>query len=159
VNIFVTNHDPILCAHEYCRSHNNKIILEISQMLSTAHRLLNGRTDVYKAAYVNHPCTVWVRNNIENYIWTLDHLKELHRMFYTDRGKNHASIALLPAFENLPDNIPDGKLSKHPQCMPEQFHNTDTTLAYQKYLVSKFSEWETRGLDVSFAYGVPKWMN
>lgn len=42
MNIFFTNPCPIVCANEHCIVHTRKMIIEYAQLLSTAHRLLDG---------------------------------------------------------------------------------------------------------------------
>ena len=42
MNIFYLHHDPIVCAAMHCDKHVVKMILEYGQMLSTAHRVLDG---------------------------------------------------------------------------------------------------------------------
>ena len=55
-----------------------KMPLESAQMLSTAHRVLDGddiadELGVYKIAHINHPCTIWVRETSQNYLWLYYH--------------------------------------------------------------------------------------
>jgi len=79
MNIFYLDKDPRICAENHCDKHCVKMILEYAQLLSTAHRVLDGdpnqelpdgRQDVlYKATHVNHPSAVWVRQNEANYKW------------------------------------------------------------------------------------------
>ena len=43
------------------------MILETAQMLSTAHRVLDGdepadEVGLYKRAFENHPCSIWLRD-------------------------------------------------------------------------------------------------
>ena len=42
MNIFVLDNDPIVAAQSVCNKHVVKMILESGQMLSTAHRVLDG---------------------------------------------------------------------------------------------------------------------
>jgi len=42
MNIFILNQDPVISAQEQCDKHVVKMIVESGQMLSTAHRLLDG---------------------------------------------------------------------------------------------------------------------
>ena len=50
MNVFYTNDCPIQSANEHCRVHRNKMILEYTQLLSSALRLLDGVK-----------CKVWVK--------------------------------------------------------------------------------------------------
>ena len=82
MNVFVLNKDPVIAAQEHCDKHVVKMIIESAQMLSTAHRMLDGKAEkrrsvsgktiqqyyalsddrenvLYKAVHKYHPCTVW----------------------------------------------------------------------------------------------------
>jgi hypothetical protein len=81
VNIFILNEDPMIAAREQCDKHVVKMIVESAQMLSTAHRMLDGdfgrrksvsgktmskywelpdsrERSMYKAVHMAHPCTI-----------------------------------------------------------------------------------------------------
>ena len=81
MNIFYLHNDPKICAEQHCDKHVVKMILEYAQLLSTAHRVLDGtmyyepsrrtgrmvkryylkdqRKDLYQATHMNHPSAVW----------------------------------------------------------------------------------------------------
>ncbi len=42
MNIFVLDEDPVISAQMMCDKHIPKMIVEAAQMLSTAHRMLDG---------------------------------------------------------------------------------------------------------------------
>ena len=128
MNIFYLNENPEIAAVEHNDKHCVKMILESAQMLCTAHRVLDGdeRADelfMYKKAHVNHPSTIWVRDNVHNYWW-------LYRLFtalcdeYTYRyGKGHMTdLKLRDTLRKPPMNIPvNKKFYQPPQCMPDQY--------------------------------------
>ena len=68
MNIFYLHKDPRICAQMYCDKHVVKMIIESAQMLCTTHHIL-GAAAPYKKIHVNHPCTVWTRESIDNYNW------------------------------------------------------------------------------------------
>lgn len=154
MNIFYLDKDPVKAAQYSCDKHVVKMILESAQMLCTAHRVLDGdeRADelfMYKKAHVNHPSTIWVRDNVHNYWW-------LYRLFealcdeYTYRyGKGHMTdLKLRDTLRKPPMNIPvNKKFYQPPQCMPDQYKGEDSVEAYQKYYMgekSSFSVWKKR---------------
>ena len=66
-----------------CDKHNVKMILESAQILSTAHRVLDGaeyadKFGLYKVAHKNHPSTVWTRSSHKNYLWHFDLFKAMN---------------------------------------------------------------------------------
>jgi hypothetical protein len=119
MNIFYIDSDPQKCAEWAVDKHVVKMILESAQLLSTAHRVLDGqeaRIQVptktgknigknrwkkiwllpdpenylfYQATHINHPCAVWARESNNNYNWLWAYLWE-HCKEYTYRyGKIH----------------------------------------------------------------------
>ena len=118
MNIFILDRNPHEAARLQCDKHVVKMIVESAQMLSTAHRMIDGyqekrpsksgktmvkywklldeREDtMYKAVHVGHPCTVWTMNNDNNYMWHYDHFTELCREYTYRYGKVHATEKLL----------------------------------------------------------------
>ena len=79
MNIFYLDKNPVVAAQMQCDKHVVKMILESAQMLSTAHRVLDGneyadKKGLYKMAHKNHPSTIWARSSLENYVWLFDHM-------------------------------------------------------------------------------------
>jgi hypothetical protein len=139
--------------------HIVKMILESAQILSTAHRVLDGQpythiskkgrkikrynhplyeTKLYESAYVNHPCNVWVRESIENYIWLYDHFAGLCREYEIRFNKTHkADLDLHVRLSFSPDFIPRRKMTKVPQAMPQKYHDRNSITAYRNYYIAE----------------------
>lgn len=123
--------------------HVVKMILEYAQLLSTAHRVLDGTATVvlnsagrkktvylladnrdavmYSATHINHPSAVWVRQSNKNYVWLQNLLEELC-LEYTHRyGKIHKVqySGLSGALQRLPNNIPQGNFTEPTPAMPD----------------------------------------
>ena len=88
MNIFAINENPIVAAQEQCDKHVVKMIVESAQMLSTAHRILDGaktkklsksgkrmvdywvhpnkniENTLYKAVHPSHPSTLWTMESL-----------------------------------------------------------------------------------------------
>ena len=135
MNIFILNEDPVIAAREQCDKHVVKMIVESAQMLSTAHRMLDGdfgkrksvsgktmsaywelddsrENKLYKAVHMAHPCTVWTMESSANYIWHVRHFEALCDEYTYRYGKVHATdTKLRDALCRLPDNIPLGDLT------------------------------------------------
>jgi len=144
MNIFYLDHDVRKCAEMHNDKHVVKMILEYAQLLSTAHRILDGvlsvgvsasgrkktvyvladnrDTTLYSATHVNHPSAVWVRQSVPNYMW-LAELLEMLCCEYTHRyGKVHKveRDGLMQALKNqFPTNLPDGPFTEPTPAMPE----------------------------------------
>jgi hypothetical protein len=171
MNIFVLHNDPVESARMMCDKHVVKMILESCQLLSTAHHVLDGseviiasdkrkyksyiskKADICKATMINHPCTIWVRENRSNYIWLWKHAHALCNEYKQRYGKTHAMEAMLfNGLFNPPDNISKGKLTAFPQAMPDSYKDNDAVIAYRRYYLGekvRFAKWK--------AGGVPEW--
>ena len=161
MNIFFLDKRPDDAAEMHCDKHCVKMILEYAQMLSTAHRVLDGEgvhPDLYKIAHKNHPSTIWTRSSKQHYDW----LFRLFRMLsaeYSIRYSNgkfkvHKSWDKLgKILETAPKNIEDNGWIDPPQCMPDSCKDDDVVRAYWNYYIqekSSFAKWN---------YSMkPKWM-
>lgn len=90
MNIFFIFLDPTDAARHHGDKHVIKMILESTQMLMTCCHVAWGEStewidrfksevgcDPYRKAFVNHPCTVWVRQCVANFNWLCDLAAEL----------------------------------------------------------------------------------
>ena len=116
------------------------MIVESAQMLSTAHRVLDGDAiadtkGLYQKAYENHPSCVWVREDALNYWWLWMHaltLCEEYKWRFSVDGnlKSHKTVPVIHALQEPPVNIPKEKqirvevLEDLPLCMPDQYKET-----------------------------------
>jgi hypothetical protein len=123
-----------------CDKHVVKMIVESAQMLSTAHRMLDGiKTkkpsksgkrmvtyyDLYEGAddleaellyykdvHHNHPCTQWTMESDSNYKWHYRHFIALCEEYTYRYGKIHLTAKRLGgALYSTPRNIPIGPLT------------------------------------------------
>lgn len=160
MNIFFLDSDPTRCAQYHANRHVVKMILETAQLLSTAHRLVDGveviapspksgrmlrryklhdsrESLLYKATHANHPCAQWARAASGNYAWLHSLLVALC-VEYTHRyGRVHACQAsgLVDALAALPNQIQTAAFSEPPRCvLGERALNAATTIkAYRTY--------------------------
>ena len=147
MNIFYLDRDPKTAAQMHCDRHCIKMILESAQMLSTAHRVLDGdeyanKMGLYKLAHKNHPSTIWVRTSSENYRWLFNHYDALMQEYTYRYDKTHATSRLRDALNKTPDNIPSTQYpnTDPPQCMPDYCKIGDNTVeAYRNYYIQEKS--------------------
>jgi hypothetical protein len=137
MNIFYLSECPVEAARSMCDKHIVKMVLESAQILCTTHH--ECPTDAerperfYRKTHVNHPSTIWVRETTGNYEWICLHALALCEEYTHRYGKVHASQSLIEwASDNIPD-IPDGEITKMPQCMPDEFKTDCSVQAYRKY--------------------------
>jgi hypothetical protein len=165
LNLFILDEDAKKAAQLQCDKHVVKMILESAQILSTAHRVLDGiimrapsksgktmskhwihpnpnlDSILYKAVHVGHPCTVWTMQNDSNYIWHWAHFKGLCEEYTYRYGKVHSSqTLLLDVLHEIPKNIPSGKMTKQPLAMqsnPECINKNDIVGSYRSFYQTK----------------------
>lgn len=117
MNIFSLDSSPKVAAEYISKCHllHNKMITESSQLLGTAIRLTLGSPGIIRrkkfglwveeyypycigdeskvkapiclVAYKNHPCNIWVRESLDNFIWLTNYTKHLVDLY----GKFHNS--------------------------------------------------------------------
>ena len=137
MNIFCLDEDPIKAVQMMCDKHIVKMILESAQLMSTAHRELDGdnaNENLYKSTHKNHPSAKWVRESKANYEY-------LYRLFnalcneYTHRyGKTHLTYKKLHnVLATPPQNIPDKEFTEPTPAMPKDVRNSDSLKAYRDY--------------------------
>ena len=177
MNVFYLSSLPRECAEMHCDKHVVKMIIEYAQLMSTAHRVLDGdqysgktktgrnikrwkhpisnmENTLYLASHINHPSAIWVRANRRHYDW-------LHAMWiflgqeYTHRyGREHLTITKLKrVLEKSPQNIPYGKFKQPPQAMPDECKHDSSIIAYRTYynLYKKpFAKWTNRKMPTFF---------
>jgi hypothetical protein len=146
MNIFVLSLDPHEAAQLHCDKHVVKMIIESAQMLYSAHWVLESPLppNAYKKTHVNHPCSKWIRESIENYLWLCNLAKELCKEYKFRYGehKTHKTEAHIDWLtENHPINIPIREFTIPPQAMPDEYKHEDVVIAYKQfYRDSKMKE-------------------
>ena len=170
MNIFYLHENPIQNAKWHIDKHIVKMPIEYAQLLSTAHRLLDGemylgktangrnikrwrlddeREDIlYKASHINHPSAQWVRESAIQYQFMYDMFVALCDEYTYRYGKVHMTDSKLRELLNeLPRNIPLGDWREPPQCMPDDVKTESAIPAYHKYYAvykKDFAKWTDR---------------
>jgi hypothetical protein len=153
MNIFYLSEFPDQAAKYHYDKHVISQVKEAAQMLSTAHRVLDGKQIIttrnnrkytyyklenndeliYKATHVNHPSTIWVRQSKQHYEWLYNLFLALLSEYQYRSGKIHACSKLSAILAYYPANIKDNGFIQPPQAMPEIYHRADSVEAYQLY--------------------------
>ena len=170
MNIFLLDESPGVAARMHCDKHVPKMIVESAQMLSTAHRMLDGkeylapsksgkrmtkhylleRNDdvIYKAVHAAHPCTVWTMQSASNYIWHYGLFHALSEEFEYRFKKIHRSWYILKYISVIPKNIPDIGPTPYAKAMkayPDIAAIEDPVEAYRQFYIAdkiEFAKWE-----------------
>ena len=139
MNIFYLDKDPTTAAILQYNKHVVKMILESAQMLCTAHHELLDEPDVpYKPAHINHPSTIWCRQNTRHYFWLYEHMLALGHEYTARYGKEHLSIIKCKEPLSLaPINMPTYEFEQPPQCMPDEYKDPCSIQAYWNYYIGE----------------------
>jgi hypothetical protein len=144
MNIFYLSNCPQEAAEAHNDKHCVKMILESAQMLSTAHRELDGDVPdiLYKSTHKNHPSTIWTRSSKQHYDWLFRLFRMLSAEYsirYSDHNfKVHKTWDKLgKLLEHAPKNIKDNGWVDPPQCMPDHCKKSDTIDAYRNYYLTE----------------------
>ena len=137
MNIFYLDEDPEVAAILQYNKHVVKMILESAQMLCTAHHELLDDPEVpYKPAHINHPSTIWCRQNTRHYFWLYEHMLALGHEYTNRYGKKHLSIIKCKEPLKLaPINMPTYEFEQPPQCMPDEYKDPCSIQAYWNYYI------------------------
>jgi hypothetical protein len=157
MNIFYLHPNPKTCAEYHVDKHCVKMILETAQLLSTAHRILDGvettglsqsgrnkkvwqlpdsrDTTLYSATHINHPSAIWARHSARNYLWLFDMFVALQNEYTYRYGKVHKCAMLLNPLSGLPHNISlKADWTEPTPAMPDQYKVPgDSVKSYHNY--------------------------
>jgi len=159
MNLFYLSTDPQKCAEWHCDKHVVKMILELVQMLYTAHHTNGGQVNTapickstqkpgYKKAHPNHPMTKWVGQSVSNYAFTTKLAAALCLEFYHRYDHHHTCYKhVLWLSQNFP-RFSKYNFTQVPQCMPDEYKVPgDTVQAYHNYYRGdkvRFAKWRRR---------------
>jgi len=156
MNIFYLHENPKICAQYHVDKHCVKMIVETCQLLSSAHRYLDGHqivghtrtgrkakrwvlpdyreTQLYHATHINHPSTVWTRQSKANYLWLHSLLMELLKEYTYRYEKEHKCTVLAEALKTPPTNIADVPFTEPTPAMPDEYKIPGNSLqSYHNY--------------------------
>ena len=174
--MFVLDEQPMKAAEYHCNKHVVKMILEAGQMLCAAHwmswleHLGKSRKDfrlmrdvkqflkdnvpkekqpAWGITHVNHPCTIWTRQSLENYNWHLELMACLLWEYTRRYNKTHKSAELYQwLLHNTPLHFPQQGRTPFPICMKDEYKVGDDPIqSYRKYYIKdkvRFAKWEPR---------------
>lgn len=176
MNIFYLSRDPEQAARWMVDRHVVKMILESAQLLSTAHRVLDGRQIIeaqngrklkrwilednrepvlYKATHINHPSAVWTRAAVENYWWLVEHFAALLDEYTHRYGKEHKTGELFYPLQSPPYNLKDFDATPMLCAMPDEYKTSEDPVEnyrnYYKHAKKSMHVWTNRE--------PPEWIN
>jgi hypothetical protein len=153
MNIFYLDSNPRKCAQYHNNKHVVKMILETAQLLCGSHWATGGEAP-YKLSHKNHPCSIWVRDDLNNYLWLCELGINLCWEYKHRYGKTHKSYdIILWCCDNHP-RIPNNQFTPPALAMPDVYKEKCHVQSYRNYYMGEkrdFSSWKYRD--------VPSWFN
>ena len=154
MNIFILDDNPRACAEYHLDKHVVKMPLETAQLICTAHwithffghipqaidsyetkklREYSSEYDIfpYKPVMPNHPCSIWVRSSMQNYMYLTALGIALGREYTHRYNRKHKSAELLYDLPSI--KLPDDGLTDFAQAMPDEYRDSDAITAYRSY--------------------------
>jgi hypothetical protein len=156
MNIFILDKDVKKCAQYHCDKHVVKMILETAQLLCGVHHVTAQVTDQvpYKLSHKNHPCAIWTRESLSNYLYLCELGLALCDEYTHRYGKRHKSLQVILWCINNRPNIPDKEFTEPAKAMPEEYKVKSVVDSYRNYYrgaKSGFTTWKNRD--------IPKWFS
>ena len=169
MNIFVTNPDPIIAAQELCDQHcRSKMQIESAIMLQhcfnnkvleDAPKTKTGKTRKAGKGYYNHPCSIWVRESMGNFLWLVKHALEMfhERDFRWPGSPSHFTREFILWCHNNMERVVHCKMQSltpfavaiNPESKCKQVKGFDKLSVYEKYhlyikMDKRFATWTKR---------------
>jgi hypothetical protein len=154
--------------------HVVKMAHKTAQLLSTAHRVIDGieiqlelekdgkirkkkvwvlddaRNDILlNATHIDHPSSVWCRQSVENYNWLVDHLYALGQEYTYRYRKKHAVIEkCFYTLQSPPHGLREWDWTQPPSVMDDEYIISDDPIVnYRNYYAKadvKLHRWKNR---------------
>lgn len=136
MNIFVLDYDPTRAAVSQCDKHVVKMVLETAQILCA---IFEPGEAPYRRTHYNHPCTIWSRESIQNFNWTVDHGKALAAEYTYRYGKRHKSQDVIEWCDlyQYRLNLPKIGLTPFALAMPEKYRSSNPVQSYRDYYIGE----------------------
>ncbi|KAH0572720.1 hypothetical protein SS50377_24833 [Spironucleus salmonicida] len=165
MNIFILSKNHTRNAAYHIDKHVGKMIVEVAQQLSSAFFIISPMIanqyqqehEIYKPAYLKHPCTIWCSQSLENFLWACEYGISLGKEFKSRYGKIHKSTIVVQKLKELSpstDVFPKQGLTDFAQAIPDKYKDQSAISAYRQYYRNdkrKFATWKT--------HNPPKWFN
>jgi hypothetical protein len=174
MNIFYLDENPSVCAQQHVDKHVVKMIVEYAQLMSTAHRIVDGHewegrttngrrikrfmhpdsvmnTELYLACHINHPSAKWVRESADNYNWLYSLWSHLCDEYTYRYGRDHLTRIKLDYHLLLPPtNISNNPFTQPTPAMAQYPHcivEGDSLTSYRQFYWEDkrgFAKWTKR---------------
>ena len=153
MNIFILDLDVKKCSQYHNDKHCIKQLLETAQLLCGVHWVLGGEAP-YKLSHKNHPCSIWARESLSNYLYLCELGLALCDEYTFRYGKRHKSQDVIEwCLDNKP-NLIDIGFTKPALAMPDKYKTNNVVESYRNYYIGEkysMATWKNRD--------VPEWFH
>jgi len=149
-----------ICAHPELLLHKAPIkvaaaqkLLSVPECISTAPKrksaYATGKEQGFRPVHLHHPCTVWTRTSLANYMWltelALAISDEYEFRFAQGKGKHkiHSCKAHAQWLHDNPPPLPDSPRTPFALAMPDEYKMSDPVASYIQFYIGSKKE---RGL-------------
>ena len=169
MNIFILDNNVKKCVQFHCDKHIVKMVTETSQLLSYVYREIDVNVPNFlhkiRKSHLKHPCTLWTKESLDNFIWLCKFGKELYYEYqyrYNKPFKHWKAKFIFEWCLNNPPNLPKIGLTpfaraikkeKYPDLLDEGLY-PDIVECYREYYrrdKKEFTKYKKRG--------IPIWLN
>ena len=131
MNIFMLDKDLEINAQYMVDKHVVKMPLESAQILCSALHL-SGQDAPYKLTHKNHPCCVWCRTSIDNWLYLKCLALEICKEYTYRYGKIHKAELIIRSLET--PNLTSIGRTELPSCMDKNYVVSDDVVEnYRNY--------------------------
>lgn len=172
MNIFALSMNPRQAAQWHCDRHVVKMLLESAQLLWTAQHVAagptldltgapttrDGRRQGYKPTHKNHPCAIWARATLGNYMWLCALATALAEEYHYryPAAPAHACEAHIAWLTAHPPPLPAKGVRMPVLAMPDEYKiSPNPTTCYRAYYLGNKKE---RGLLTYKRREPPHWV-
>jgi hypothetical protein len=153
------------------------MIVEYAQLLSTAHRVIDGEQHIttnangrkvvrwrlpdnrenvlYQATHPKHPSGIWVRQCDRNYNWLYQLFCSLIDEYSYRYNKTHKSSELINHLKFVPENIKSGTFSEPTPAMPDEYKVAGSSIQsyhnYYRFGKEHLARWSKRSIPAFLA--------
>jgi len=150
MNIFFLDTDVEKCAKYHVDKHSTKMCVEYAQILCGVHWVTQSKYEIpYKLSHKNHPCSIWARESLSNYLYLCELGLELCKEYTYRYSKRHKSQDVIEwCIVNKP-NIIDKGFTNPPKAMPDEYKVESVVESYRNYYIgakSSFANWKNRSI-------------
>jgi hypothetical protein len=120
--------------------------VEYAQILCGVHWVQGGEAP-YKLSHKNHPCAIWSRESLSNYLYLCDLGLELCKEYTYRYGKRHKSQDVIEWCVTNKPNICDKEFTEPARAMPNEYKVDSVVESYRNYYIgekSKIAVWKNR---------------